>query len=277
MTVRSHAGIVRRRTVEALAILLGEAGDGKRAARFSTAARRPTDDTSEGPDATGLEAAIRRDQEDFWNIRRLLAFSLAPDSFCIDVGANRGLILAEIQRVAPRGRHLAFEPLPHLSGILRRTFPTVDVHEAALSDHAGTADFSYVHGESDGWSGLKFRPLPTGEEAEVEHIQVRLEVLDEVVDPERVVALVKVDVEGAEQQVFTGALATLRRHRPIVIFEHGIGSADHYGTEPADIHRLLCDEIGLRIYDLDGSGPYTLPAFEQAYFSAERVNFVARA
>jgi FkbM family methyltransferase len=276
MTVRSRAGVVRRRAGEALAILSGRSGTGNGAARFSAPVPPSTADLDDVPDPTGMLAAIRRDQEDYANIRRLLAFSLAPDSFCIDVGANRGTILAEMQRVAPDGRHAAFEPLPHLSAFLKRTFPAVDVHEAALSDHAGTAEFSYFHGESEGWSGLKFRPLPTGEEAEVEQIEVRLEVLDDVIDPDRKLALIKVDVEGAEQQVFEGALATLRRNRPIIIFEHGVGSADQFGTEPADIHRLLSDEVGLRIFDLDGSGPYTLQEFEQCYFSAARVNFVAR-
>jgi FkbM family methyltransferase len=267
MKVRSRAGAARRRADAALAALRG------RDARQHDAVQSHDAMSTQRQQAHG---ACLRDQSDFEHIRRLLAFSLAPDSCCIDVGANRGAILAEMVRVAPDGRHIAFEPLPHLSELLRRTFPAVDVHEAALSNHAGTADFSYVHGHSDGWSGLKFRPLPTGEEADVEQIQVKLEVLDEVVDPDRDLALIKVDVEGAEQQVFEGALATLRRHHPIVIFEHGLGSANAYGTEPADVYALLCEEAGLRIFDLDGSGPYTLQELERTYHASERVNFVAR-
>lgn len=148
-------------------------------------------------------------------------------------------------------------------------------HEAALSNRAGEAEFSYVHGSAEGWSGLRFRPLPTGEDAHVEQIQVRLEVLDEILDPDYRPALIKIDVEGAEQQVIEGALETLRRHRPIVIFEHGIGSANVYGTSPPDIYALLCGECSLRIFDLDGSGPYSLEDFERTYHSLERVNFVA--
>jgi FkbM family methyltransferase len=209
-------------------------------------------------------------------MRRLLAFALTLDANCIDVGANRGSILAEMRRVAPAGRHIAFEPLPHLSVLLRENFPGVEVREAALSSKSGTADFAYVHGPSEGWSGLLFRPLPSGEQADVEHILVRLEVLDDVLDPDYVPALIKIDVEGAEQQVLEGAMKTLRRHRPIVIFEHGLGSANAFGTEPADIYRLLCDDVGLRLFDLDGLGPYTLSDLERTYYAAERVNFVAR-
>jgi FkbM family methyltransferase len=257
-------GDVRRRTASAIAAL--------RRHELSPAAR-----ATPNPDpAAAVEAAMRRDAEDVANIRRLLAFALPPDANCIDVGAHRGAILAEMVRVAPEGRHIAFEPLPHLCDVIRTSFPTVELHQAALSDHAGEADFAYVHGPAEGWSGLRFRPLPTGEEAEVEHITVRLEVLDKVLDADYHPHVIKVDVEGAEQQVLEGALETLRRHRPIVVFEHGTGSAEAFGTLPGDIYQLLREEAGLRIYDLDGSGPYTGAAFERVFFAAERVNFVAR-
>ncbi len=228
------------------------------------------------PPSDPLEPLWQRDAADVANMRRLLAFALAADGNCIDVGAHRGAVLAEMVRVCPGGHHIAFEPLPHLAALLREQFPDVDVHQAALSNTAGTAKFAYVHGPAEGWSGLRFRPLPTGEDAQVEHIEVQLEVLDEVLDPARAPALIKIDVEGAEQQVLEGALHTLRRHRPIVIFEHGAGSADAYGTAPADVYRLLTEEAPLRVFDLDGTGPYSLEAFERAFHTGERVNFVAR-
>jgi hypothetical protein len=83
-------------------------------------------------------------------------------------------------------------------------------------------------------------------------------------------------VEGAEQQVFRGALETLRRHGPVVIFEHGSGSAEFFETGPADIHALLTDEAGYRIFDLDGNGPYSPEEFKRTFHATERVNFVAR-
>ncbi len=65
--------------------------------------------------------------------------------------------------------------------------------------------FAHVLGHAEGWSGLRFRPLPAGEQAQVEEIQVRLEVLDEILDPDLRPAVIKIDVEGAEQQVLEGA------------------------------------------------------------------------
>lgn len=223
-----------------------------------------------------VKAAIERDLADSAHMTRLLAFVLARDANCIDIGANHGAVLAEMRRVAPDGHHIAFEPLPHLCELLRRTFPDVEIRQAALYNEAGQAEFSYVHGSADGWSGLHFRPLPGGQQAEVEEIQVRVEVLDDVLDPDYRPAVIKIDVEGAELQVLQGALRTLRQYAPIVIFEHGSGSAESYGTGPGDVYRLLTCEAGMRVFDLDGSGPYTLEQFERAFYTAERVNFVAR-
>ena len=207
-------------------------------------------------------------------MRRLIAFAVEHDACCIDIGAHRGAVLDEMLRVAPEGHHLAFEPIPQLASELRVAFPGVEIHELALSDHSGTASFAHVHGSAEGWSGLRFRPLPGGAQAEVEQITVRVEPLDTVLDPELAPALIKIDVEGAERQVLEGARRTLTRHHPILIFEHGSGSAEAYGSGPTDVHGLL-GELGYRIFDLDGGGPYPLERFTACFHAAERVNFVA--
>jgi FkbM family methyltransferase len=217
----------------------------------------------------------RRDVEDFHSMRRLLAFTLAPGDSCIDIGAHRGLILSEILRVAPEGQHLAFEPIPALARGLREQFPGVTVHELALSDHPGSAEFTHVLGEAEGWSGLKFRPLPAEVDAPVEQINVTLARLDDLIGPDMAPALIKIDVEGAELEVLGGARETLRRHAPIIVFEHGSGSAEAYGTHPRDVFALLGNELGYRIFDLDGNGPYTLSELEHGFYERIRVNWVA--
>lgn len=217
----------------------------------------------------------QRDVNDVHNMRRLLAFLLKPDANGVDIGAHRGSVLAEMLRVAPLGRHIAFEPIPELAELLRRDFPGVEVHQAALSSEPGESQFAHVRGRAEGWSGLRFRPLPGGLTADVENIVVPLEALDQALDPDYRPTVIKVDVEGAEEQVFRGGLETLRRHRPVVIFEHGLGSADVFGTTPGTIHTLLKDETGYRIFDLDGNGPYSLAEFEECFHSHTRVNFVA--
>jgi FkbM family methyltransferase len=192
----------------------------------------------------------------------------------VDVGAHTGAVLTEILRAAPSGRHIAYEPLPHLAEGLRASFPQVDVRCAALTDHAGEGSFARVRA-AEAWSGLVFRPLPGNMEPDLEEINVRLEVLDDALPPGFEPTLVKIDVEGGEEGVLRGALRTLAEHKPLVIMEHGYGAANAYGTEPDDVYGLLVDGAGLRVFDLDGGGPYGLEDFKRAYFTSERVNWVA--
>src|SRR6201999_3450082 len=58
---------------------------------------------------------------------------LRPESSCIDVGAYRGQILREMQRLAPRARHVAYEPVPENYEWLVAHFPDVTIHRCALS------------------------------------------------------------------------------------------------------------------------------------------------
>jgi FkbM family methyltransferase len=216
----------------------------------------------------------RRDRRDWEHMRLLLAFALSPDSNCVDVGAHTGSLLKEFVRLAPLGRHIAYEPLPHLCERLAARFPDVDVRCAALSDRTGGSTFTYVRTDA-AYSGFKEREYPRAER--LEKIEVRTEQLDGALPAGYVPHLIKIDVEGAEQQVLEGAIGTIRSHRPIVIFEHGRGSAEYYGTGPSDIFELLSGQAGLRIFDLDGKGPYDLSEFERIFQLGGIWNFVAHA
>jgi FkbM family methyltransferase len=211
----------------------------------------------------------RRDNE---ALRAVMAAVLAPADNCIDVGAHEGLVLGDAVRLAPHGRHIAFEPLPNMHANLVRRFPTVDVRQVALSDQSGHCTF--VHVETlPGWSG--FREIVYPGEERLRRLTVAVERLDDCLPPGYVPRLIKVDVNGAEREVFAGGLRTLAEHRPVVAFEHGRGAADRYGTRPDDVFTLLAVEAGLRIFDLEGNGPYTRSRFVEAFDHAERVNFIA--
>jgi len=62
----------------------------------------------------------------------------------------------------------------------------------------------------------------------------------------------------------------------VIAFEHGLGSADHYGTTPTAIHSLLAGELGYELFGLDGDGPYDEGRFGEIFATGERVNFAAR-
>jgi FkbM family methyltransferase len=221
---------------------------------------------------TAFDPLQRRELRDEHGLHVVLASVLRAGSSAIDVGANEGDVLASIVRLAPHGRHVAFEPIPALHESLVARFPHVDVRRAAVSDSAGTAEFTQVL-DAPAYSGLRQRrDLPPGAQ-EVERVSVRTERLDDLLEDGLVPTLIKIDVEGAELGVMQGAVETLERHRPYVVFEHGTGGADLYGTRPTQVFDLL-DGAGLRIFDLEGSGPYSRERFE-ATFTEPVWNFLA--
>jgi FkbM family methyltransferase len=221
---------------------------------------------------SSFDPSARRMLRDEHAMRVVFATALRRDSNAIDVGANQGDTLDMILAVAPGGRHIAYEPIPGLAEQLTARYPGVDVRNAACSEEAGSAEFTHVV-NAPAMSGLRQREDLPAHAEEVERITVRLDKLDDALPDGYVPSLVKIDVEGAELLVMRGAAETLARHRPFVVFEHGIGGADLYGSKPGEVWDLL-DGAGLRIFDLEGAGPYTRDGFE-AVFSEPIWNFLA--
>jgi FkbM family methyltransferase len=221
---------------------------------------------------TALQSAeMKRNAAEDERVRLVAACVLRADSNCVDVGANVGSLLEMFTEVAPSGRHIAYEPVPWLADDLERRFPSVTVRRAAASDESGDAQF-VVHRELPSRSSLQSVGYAADD---VQTIDVRLETLDSDLPAGYVPDLLKIDVEGAEHLVLRGALDTLREHRPLVLFEHQRKTAAHYGSGPDEIHALLVDEAGYRIFDMDGAGPYSRAQFAEVYETGARWNFLA--
>lgn len=226
---------------------------------------------------TGAEEQLRRVRDltsrERWRNRRdeerldlLLRLALPRDANCVDVGANVGDILARIQSTADQGRHVAFEPLPELAADLRRRFPSVEVHEAAVAETPGQRSFTRMVGD-EARSGFGVHAWEAGPSRTFE---VRVVTLDDTLGAAYVPSLIKIDVEGAELQVLRGGRETLRRHQPMIALEHG------GGPHTAAVHALLTSEFALRLFDLDGEGPMDLHTFTHVVKAGKRWNFLAR-
>lgn len=216
-----------------------------------------------------LHHTLTRSQNSLYDCQTIAIMRrvLRPNSNGIDVGAFEGGMLRHMLRFAPGGRHLAFEPTPDRFERLRRAFPSVQVYPYALAETSGAASYHRVLAHPALSGLLRRRDLPA-EERGVD-ITVTRETLDRLVPPEQAVALVKIDVEGGELGVFRGGVETLRRTRPVVVFECGLGGADTYGATPGEIYDVVAERIGLRISLLpgwlDGRSPLSRAGFVEQF------------
>lgn len=206
----------------------------------------------------------------------VMARLLRADSSWVEVGASTGDLLWHVLRYAPRGRHVAFEPIPESAALLRAKLPpNVAVHALAIADHNGEMEFQHVVSNA-GYSGLQRRTYPRADE-DVRPIRVRVARLDDALPADLRITAMKIDVEGAELQVFQGATRILQSQRPWVLFEHGRGAADCYGTSPEMVYDLLADaayRISVPADWLAGRPPLDRRAFV-ACFGTETCNFIA--
>lgn len=291
---RPAAGAVREQAEQLHALRAELAGVGEAAAAAHQMARTADDHALELRDlvvslhhrmealeelvltvAAHVGAVDRRNVDyDRWTAQ-IVQRTLGPADSAVDVGAHSGLILRTILEAAPEGRHLAFEPLPHLAEGLRRDFPGVEVHEVALADAEGEVEFHHVT-TNPSYSGLRARELDGPEEVEV--IRVRTARLDDVVDPELPVRLLKVDVEGGELGVLRGAPRLLARRRPVTVFELGRGAAGAYGTTAGDVFDLFAGhDMAVSRLDahLAGEAPLSRDELDHHYATGDQYYFVA--
>jgi FkbM family methyltransferase len=200
------------------------------------------------------------------------AYLLRSSSNCVDIGAHIGTYLEIFLHLAPNGQHIAIEPLPHLANRLRELFPTIKIHQTALSNCVGSAEFFYVKG-LEGWSGLRESNYP--QQVQKERLQVTVTTLDKLLPSDYRPDLIKVDVEGAELQLFQGAIETLHKHRPYLVFEHFVDAYRSFGITPNDIWDVLVGQLKYRIFTIDGRGPLSINFFYELAETRTCWNFIA--
>jgi hypothetical protein len=123
------------------------------------------------------------------------------------------------------------------------------------------------------YSGIDSHTYPP--EMSTETITVQTERLDDHLPEGWSPSFVKIDVEGTEGLVIRGAMDILRSAKPVVAFEHGWGGGDHFGISDQDVYSLLCDDVGLRLFNMDGRGPLDFEQFKDELATGERWNWLA--
>lgn len=200
------------------------------------------------------------------------------NSNCIDIGCHKGEILDIFLKYASEGKHYAFEPIPQMYNILIDKYKNMNcvIKSIALSNHIGKSTFNYVK-SNPAYSGLLKREYKNENEY-IETITVTTDTLDNIIPPTESVSMIKIDVEGAELQVLEGAIETIKRTKPLIIFEHGLGASDYYGANPEKIYILLSN-CGMHISTmknwLSNKNRFTLEEFKYQYYNRINYYFIA--
>lgn len=202
--------------------------------------------------------------------------SLRRDANCVDVGCHRGKILREMLKVSPSGVHYAFEPVPDSYQRLVSLYPSVNLYNLALSDIADETQFQYVV-SNPALSG--FRPRIHHRNERIQQVIVRTDLLDNVVPTHLPIQFIKIDVEGAELQVLRGAANTIRRNKPIIVFEHGLDMSTNYGTLPQEVYDFFRDGcsmcVSLMERWLEAERPLSQQEFSNQVYQRRNSYFIA--
>jgi FkbM family methyltransferase len=169
-----------------------------------------------------LDESLRRFKTDGeGEIQSALERHLRPGSLFVDVGANFGLhSLLACHLVGAHGAVIAVEPVPENLRLLRRnlqlngfTARSEVIPKALVAEPSGDLEMTIEPGLSP---AATLSGIPGGKT-----VRVPTTTLDEVLCREdRLPALVKIDVEGAEHEVLKGAPNLLRRGATLLVEVH---------------------------------------------------------
>jgi len=198
----------------------------------------------EGPATDRVVLPLYASQSTFsGGVLELLGGLLAGGGTLVDVGAHVGLISIPVAR-RTGARCVAFEPAPLNAACLRRNVERhgvgqqVAVHELALSERAGRIAFALCADNSGDNHVLAEGAAPGAARGTV--LEVESARLDDVIDASALAKpiVLKLDVQGAEVKVLTGARNTLQ-HVSAVVLEYWPSGLLRAGDHAAQLESLL--------------------------------------
>lgn len=172
---------------------------------------------------------------------------LLPGMVVVDAGANVGEIsLVASRRVGVDGRVYAFEPMPRLHQQLglhtkENGLFQLECIELALGERSSDCQPIYLDCGQEGTDvnlGLGSLVEQEGRHAAG---NVRVVTLDSWVECRRLerLDLIKIDVEGSEMALLSGASRTLARFRPRIVIEIQHHTAERAGHHSHDVFGFL--------------------------------------
>jgi FkbM family methyltransferase len=210
--------------------------------------------------------------------QQIIAKVCTAQSNTIDVGCHKGEVMDLILAKAHLGQHFGFEPIPDMYQGLVEKYKNTNcvISDIALSNETGFTTFNYVV-SNPAYSGLKKRKYDREDEQDTT-IQVKIAPLDSVLDKNIKIDLIKIDVEGGELLVLEGAQESIKRNKPVIIFEHGLGASEFYNSSPEKVYQLLkaCGlKVSLMKRWLNQEADFTEEQFKNEFYTRNNYYFIA--
>jgi FkbM family methyltransferase len=169
----------------------------------------------------------------------------------VDVGANMGYFSLLWTGINPSARAVAFEASPRNCAIIERNLKEnratdrVTLVSKAAGNKAGMVTFDIGPAEQTGWGGISSGQSATS-------ITVPMVRLDEEL-PDRPIAVLKIDVEGADTWVLQGCENLLRNRRiGFIFFEQNEERMKALGIQVGEAQNFL-RSLGYQCTPLDGN------------------------
>jgi FkbM family methyltransferase len=190
---------------------------------------------TDGPNKGLFFYAARRVHysRDFWNGKselqacQFMQHAISENAVCYDIGANLGYHTLIMARQASRGIVFAFEPLPEAFLILSKNMAANQVRNVVLLNEAVTetgGSVSLGHDRSIDQAAIRWADDRDPMHRTFTRPSTSVDGFVRAGNPAP--TFIKIDVEGAEGEVLSGAADTLRQHRPLILCEtHGEASA----------------------------------------------------
>lgn len=164
----------------------------------------------------------------------------------LDVGANIGFFSVLFSKlISNKNKVLAIEPTPLALSYLRRNIErnnclsSVVVFEGVITANEGMVRLNTVPGMEE-YSSLGSIVESIGEGSQIESIEVYGSTVDKLVLEKKLVpGFIKIDTEGAEYLVLSGAMNTLNTCRPVILSELSDKYLSTFGHTAENVVNLL--------------------------------------
>lgn len=187
--------------------------------------------------------------------------NITPGSRFVDIGANMGYFSFVAEELGAHVR--AFEPNPMLARLIVKSTSFNDfgiaVDTRAVSNKNSKATL-FIPGEYDGSASITtdFEGQYPTRRIEVETVKLDATIVSYGVD------LIKMDIEGAEENAWDGMQQTLAVHKPVVVLEYTSGRYSKEFPQKLDAYGDLSvithdgDERMIPWYDLEGFSEFEM-------------------